>query len=198
MDARSIFEGKKITILGLGLLGRGVGDARYLAEQGAELIITDLKTAEQLAPSIAQLADFPNITYTLGEHRIEDFKGRDFILKAAGVPDPSEYLDTARTAGIPIKMSASWFAKISGIQCIGITGTRGKTTTTYMIHSILEQAGIPVVLGGNIRGVSTLALLTDITPEHVAVLELDSWQCQGWGEALMSPHIAVLDRKSVV
>ena len=191
MNARAVFEGKKITVLGLGLLGRGVGDARYLAEQGAELIITDLKTAEQLAPSIAQLADFPTITYTLGEHRVEDFKGRDFILKAAGVPDPSEYLDMARSAGIPIKMSASWFAEISGIQCVGSTGTRGKTTVTYMIHSILERAGIPTLLGGNIRGISTLALLDEVTPEHVAVLELDSWQCQGWGEAKMSPHIAV-------
>lgn len=191
MDARAVFEGKKITVLGLGLLGRGVGDATYLAEQGAELIITDIKSAEELAPSLAQLKKFPSITYRLGEHKEEDFKGRDYILKAAGVPDPSPYLDVARAERTPIKMSASWFAEISGVQCVGITGTRGKSTATYMIHSILEKAGIPTVLGGNIRGVSTLALLDDVTPEHVAVLELDSWQCQGWGEAKMSPHIAV-------
>ena len=88
-------------------------------------------------------------------------------------------------------MSADLFAEISGTTCIGVTGTRGKTTTTYMIQAILEQAGIPVLLGGNIRGVSTLALLDVVTPDHIAVLELDSWQCQGWGEAKMSPHVAV-------
>jgi hypothetical protein len=158
MDARAVFEGKKITVLGLGLLGRGVGDAKYLAEQGAELIITDIKSAEELAPSLAQLEKFPSITYRLGEHKEEDFKGRDYILKAAGVPDPSPYLEVARAEGTPIKMSASWFAEISGVQCVGITGTRGKSTATYMIHGILEKAGIPTVLGGNIRGVSTLAL----------------------------------------
>ncbi len=191
MDARAYFEGKKITILGLGLLGRGVGDARYLAEQGAELIITDLKTEEELAESLAQLSAFPSITYRLGGHDVADFKGRDFILKAAGVPDPSPYLDAARADGTPIKMSASWFAEISQITCIGITGTRGKSTTTHLIHAILEEAGVPVVLGGNVRGVSTLALLQNVTPEHTAVLELDSWQCQGWGESHVSPHVAV-------
>ncbi len=191
MDVRSHFAGKKITILGLGLLGRGVGDARYLAEQGAELIITDLKSEAELTSSLALLKEFPAIRYRLGEHRIEDFKGRDFILKAAGVPDPSPYLDAARVEGTPIKMSASWFAELSGIPCIGVTGTRGKSTATHMIHAILEHAGFATVLGGNVRGVSTLALLPEVTPEHVAVLELDSWQCQGWGEARMSPHIAV-------
>jgi len=191
MDARAHFEGKKITVLGLGLLGRGVGDARYLAEQGAELIVTDLKSKEELVESLALLAAFPHITYTLGEHRVEDFKGRDYILKAAGVPDPSPYLDAARAEGTPIKMSASWFAEISGVECVGITGTRGKSTTTHMIHAILEKAGLAPLLGGNVRGVSTLALLEEATPESIAVLELDSWQCQGWGEALMSPHIAV-------
>ncbi|MES2995168.1 MAG: UDP-N-acetylmuramoyl-L-alanine--D-glutamate ligase [Patescibacteria group bacterium] len=191
MDARQYFEGKKITVLGLGLLGRGVGDAHYLASMGAELIITDLKSKEELTESLEKLAGFPNITYTLGEHRIEDFRGRDFILKAAGVPDPSVYLDAARAAGTPIKMSASWFAELAGIPVIGITGTRGKSTTTHMLHGILQAAGVPTLLGGNVRGVSTLSLLTEATPEHVALFELDSWQLQGFGESKMSPHTAV-------
>ncbi len=191
MDATAHFAGKKITVMGLGLLGRGVGDAKYLAECGAELIVTDLKTPEQLATSVAQLADFPNVQFVLGEHRHEDFQNRDYILKAAGVPLDSPYIETARTANIPIKMSASWFAEIAQIPVIGITGTRGKSTTTHMIHTILQHAGKKVLLGGNVRGVSTLALLTEATSEQLAVFELDSWQCQGFGDARMSPHIAV-------
>lgn len=191
MDASQHFRGKKITVMGLGLLGRGIGDARYLAECGADLIVTDLKTREQLADSVAQLESFSNIQFVLGEHRLEDFKNRDMILKAAGVPLDSPYIAEAKKNAIPVRMSADLFAEISGIPVIGITGTRGKSTVTHMVCAILKKADKKVLLGGNVRGVSTLALLKDVTPSHVAVLELDSWQCHGWGEASMSPHIAV-------
>lgn len=191
MNARAHFEGKKITVMGLGLLGRGLGDIRYLAEQGAELTVTDLKTEEQLATSLDALKEFPNIRYVLGEHRLEDFRERDFVLKAAGVPLDSPYIEEARTHGIPVKMSASWFAEIARIPVIGVTGTRGKSTTTHMLHAILEQGGKNVLLGGNVRGVSTLALLPQVTDASVALMELDSWQLQGFGESRMSPHISV-------
>lgn len=191
MDARSHFRAKKITVMGLGLLGRGVGDARYLAECGAEIIVTDLKTREALESSVVQLESFPNIRFILGEHRLEDFNNRDLILKAAGVPLDSPYIAEARKHHISIRMSADLFAEISGIPIIGVTGTRGKSTVAHMLHAILKEAGKPVVLGGNVRGVSTLALLPDVTPSHTAILELDSWQCQGFGEAHISPHIAV-------
>jgi UDP-N-acetylmuramoylalanine--D-glutamate ligase len=191
MDAREHFKGKKITVMGLGLLGRGVGDARYLAECGAELIVTDLKATEELASSVAVLKEFSNVTFVLGEHRLEDFRNRDFILKAAGVPLASPYVAEAVRNGIPVKMSASWFAEIAGIPVVGVTGTRGKSTVTHMLHAILEEAGHDVLLGGNIRGVSTLALLPQVQPESLALFELDSWQLQGFGDAKISPDIAV-------
>ncbi|HCR52476.1 TPA: UDP-N-acetylmuramoyl-L-alanine--D-glutamate ligase [Candidatus Kaiserbacteria bacterium] len=191
VDASAHFRGKRITVMGLGLLGRGVGDARYLAEQDAELIVTDLKSREELATSVAQLEAFTNVTFVLGEHRLEDFRGRDLILKAAGVPLDSAYIAEAKKNGIPVRMSADLFAEMSGVACIGITGTRGKSTVAHMLHTILKAAGKPVLLGGNVRGVSTLALLAEATPAHIAVLELDSWQLQGFGEAKTSPHVAV-------
>ena len=191
MNVRSKLEGKKITVMGLGLLGRGVGDARFLAQQGAELIVTDLKSRDELAESLALLEEFPNITYVLGEHRLEDFRGRDFILKAAGVPLDSPYIAEAEREGTAIKMSASWFMELSGLPVVGVTGTRGKSTTTHMLHSIMKAARMPVLLGGNVRGVSTLGLLDVATPEHYGLFELDSWQCQGFGDEKKSPHIAV-------
>ena len=190
MDAHH-FAGKKITIMGLGLLGRGVGDARYLAECGAELIVTDLKQRGELEDSVAKLEHFNNITFVLGEHRLEDFSDRDFILKAAGVPLDSPFIAEAKKNGIPVRMSADLFAELSGIPIIGVTGTRGKSTVTHMIYHILKEAGKKVLLGGNVRGVSNLELLREVTSEHVAVLELDSWQLQGFGEAGLSPHIAI-------
>ena len=206
MDTSEHFRGKRITVMGLGLLGRGVGDVRYLAECGAELIVTDLKSREELVESVAQLGSLSNITFVLGEHRLEDFRNRDLILKAAGVPLDSPYIAEAKKNDIPVRMSADLFAEISGVPIIGVTGTRGKSTVAHMIYEILKTGlGLNhsegmvgrttpykgVVLGGNVRGVSTLALLNEVTPEHLAVLELDSWQLQGFGEAKMSPHIAV-------
>lgn len=191
MNVSAYFRGKKITVMGLGLLGRGVGDAKYLAECGAEIIVTDLKSVEALAESVEQLKKFSNITFVLGEHRLEDFSGRDMILKAAGVPLDSPYIAEAEKNNIPVRMSADLLVELSGAFTIGITGTRGKSTVTHMIETILKEAGKEVLLGGNVRGVSNLSLLKDVTPESTLVLELDSWQCQGFGTANLSPQIAV-------
>ena len=177
--------------MGLGLLGRGVGDAKFLAENGAELIVTDLKSEAALADSIAALKEFPNITFHLGGHDLADFRDRDYILKAAGVPQNSPFIAEARKNGIPIKMSASWFAELAGIPIIGVTGTRGKSTVTHLLYNIMETAGMHALLGGNVRGVSTLALLPRVLPDSIGVFELDSWQCQGFGEAGISPTVAV-------
>jgi len=178
--------------MGLGLLGRGVGDAAFLAEAGADVTVTDLKTAEALADSVERLRDFSNITFVLGEHRMEDFENRDLILVAAGVPSDSPYLAHASEAGIRLAQSAALFAELSKIPIIGITGTRGKSTVTAMIHHILETAtGEKVIKGGNVRGVSNLQLLNEVEEDSVAVLELDSWQLQGFGWAGISPQVAV-------
>ena len=191
MNAQTYFEGKKWTVMGLGLLGRGLGDTKYIASQGAEVLVTDLKTDEQLATSVKELEVFSNISYTLGEHRLEDFRGRDFVLKAAGVPLDSVYIQEARDTGAEIKMSASLFAELAGIPITGVTGTRGKSTVTFMLEAIYKEAGKKYLLGGNVRGVSTLALLSGVTPEHTGLFELDSWQLQGFGEAEISPSISV-------
>lgn len=177
--------------MGLGLLGRGVGDAKFLAENGALLTITDTKSEAELESSLQVLRNFKNISYTFGRHELSDFQNRDIILKAASVPLRSPYIDAAREQGIPIKMSASLFAELSGVPMIGVTGTRGKSTVTHLIYAILKEAGYTPLLGGNVRGVSNLALLNSVTDDSVAVFELDSWQCQGFGEAQRSPHVAV-------
>ncbi len=192
MEESQYFKGKKITVMGLGLLGRGVGDAAYLAEAGGDLIVTDLKTEEQLESSLEKLKSYPNIKFTLGEHRMEDFEDRDMILVAAGVPMDSPYLERAKEKGIELVQSAALFAKLSGIPMIGITGTRGKSTTTAMIAHVIETVtGEEVIKGGNVRGVSNLQLLKEVKDDSLAVFELDSWQLQGFGWAKKSPQVAV-------
>ena len=173
------FRGKKITVMGHGLLGRGLGDIIFLAGCGSDLIVTDLKTKEQLGPSLKKLSKYKNIKFTLGEHRIEDFRNRDFILRAPNAPIGSPYLAEARTHGIPVKLSTSLFAEYAkDVVFVGVTGTRGKTTTTTLIYDILIEANknskTKVFLGGNIQGVSTLALFKKVKSGDIVVCELDS------------------------
>lgn len=190
MDVRSKLEGKKVTLMRIGLLGRGVGDAAFLAQNGVEVLVVDDAPQEAMQPSVDALKQYPNITFKFGPYDVEDFKKCDFVLKGAGAALNSPEILEAERAGVPIKMSASWFMELSGIPVVGVTGTRGKSTTTYMLHTIMQEAGMKVLLGGNVRGVSTLVLLDEATPEHIALFELDSWQCQGFGDEKKSPHIA--------
>lgn len=188
---RAFFAGKRITLMGLGLLGRGIGDARFLAECGADLIVTDLKDERQLQTSLQQLKEFPQVVYHLGGHRLEDFQNRDLVIKIASTPLDSPFIKEARKNRIPVRMSADLFVELSGVPTIGVTGTRGKSTVAHLIAHILKTAGRHVLLGGNVRGVSNLALLSEVRNDSIAVLELDSWQLQGFGEAHVSPHVAV-------
>lgn len=210
MDSNSGLEackawlaGKTVTLMGLGLLGRGVGDAAFFAAHAKHVIVTDLKTKEDLADSVSSLAHISNITFVLGEHRETDFTDVDIVCKGAGVPYDSLYIEKARKAGVEVVMSTAVFAKyarMSGARLIGVTGTRGKTTVTHMIHHILSSARIDGVgienydgvhIGGNIRGMSTLQLLDRVRKGDVYVLELDSWQLQGFRDMQLSPHLGV-------
>lgn len=190
------FNEKKVTVMGLGVLGRGLGDTQFLAEHGAELVVTDKKNKEYLASSLGLLEAYPSIVYHLGEHVKSDFEKRDFILKAAGVPYDSEFILHAKKNNVPAYMSASLLSdiilkRLKSVTIIGITGTRGKSTVTQLTAHILASAGLRVYLGGNVRGTANLPILSVIEDGDYLVLELDSWQLQGFGDMKISPHIAV-------
>ncbi len=182
--------------MGLGLLGRGIAYTKFLAECGADLTVTDLKTKEQLASSLNELKKYKNIKYVLGKHDLKDFKNKDMVIKAAGVPLDSIYIREAKKNKIPVEMDASLFAQCApDVTIIGVTGTRGKTMTTMLIYEILKREEknlkCKVYAGGNIRGGATLPLLAKAKKGDIVVLELDSWQLQGFGEAKLSPQISV-------
>ena len=187
------FKGRKVTVLGLGLLGKGLGDTAFLAACGADVTVTDLKSADQLASSVEALSRYPQVRFVLGRHDTADFESCDMVLKAQGVPLDSLYIDRARARGIPVRMDDELFVSLlpKGVKVVGVTGTRGKTTTSALIFHILKKAGKRVHLGGNIRGVATLALLPKIKPGDYVVLELSSWQLQGFGESKIAPDVAV-------
>ena len=184
MDIR----GKRALVMGLGIHGGGLGVARFLANQGASVTVTDLRGPEQLQPSLDALADLP-ITYVLGQHRDEDFRAADLVIRNPGVPRESRYLQIARAAGAAIEMEMTLFFRLCPGPILGITGTKGKTTTTLLAGAMLREQYPDTVVAGNLR-VSALEALPRITAGTPVVLELSSWQLEGLGEAHLSPHYA--------
>jgi UDP-N-acetylmuramoylalanine--D-glutamate ligase len=189
-EFKNFIAGKKITVMGLGLLGRGLKDTQFLVECGANVTVTDLKTADQLSASIDQLKHLP-IIFKLGEHDPRDFQQADLILRNADVPKSSPFLKIATDNGIPVEMDESLFAKFFKGKIVGITGTRGKTTTTVLVHKILSSQYANVFLSGNILGSATLPLLNCIQETDLVVLELSSWQLQGFHDAQISPNASI-------
>lgn len=186
----SDFSGKRVLIMGLGLHGGGVGAARFFARAGARVTATDLRRAPELAPSLRQLRGL-DIRYILGRHRKRDFTTTHLVIKNPGVPDASPYLTAAQKAGVAVDTDVGIFSKLCPAPLIGITGTKGKSTTAALIAACLRKRFRDVVLAGNIR-VSVLDALPKIRPTTQVVLELSSWQLEGLTQHRYSPHIAVI------
>ncbi|MFH0779504.1 MAG: UDP-N-acetylmuramoyl-L-alanine--D-glutamate ligase [Parcubacteria group bacterium] len=187
------FKNKKILILGLGLLGRGIKDAIFFAEAGAEVTVTDMKNEVQLQDAIARLKKYP-IKYSLGGHKNEDILNADLIIRNAGVPRSSPFLKLAADKKIPVEMDESLFARYCPCPIVGVTGTRGKSTTTVLIGKILknrETAKRKIYVSGNLQGEATLPLIGKVRKEDIVVLELSSWQLQGFAADKISPRVAV-------
>lgn len=185
------YRNKKVLIVGLGLQGGGEGAARFFAELGAIVTVTDKKPKEKLLQSNIRLSDLP-ITFRLGEHRLSDFIEADFIIKGPSVLWSIPEIVAAIKSNIPVEMEVSFFAKHFPGKIIGVTGTRGKSTTTQMIFNILKFSGMPVFLGGGLPGISTISYLKSLSEKDWVVLELSSWSLSGFHRDKISPHIAVL------
>ncbi len=185
---------QRITVMGLGVHGGGLGVTRFLVEQGARVTVTDLRSAELLQASLAALAD-TDVQFVLGEHRDEDFVNADIVVRNPGVPRESRYLALARAAGARIEMEMTLFFRLCPAPIIGITGTKGKTTTTLLTAAMLREEWPETVVAGNLR-ISALEQLPAITPQTPVVLELSSWQLEGLGAAGLSPQFACVTNLS--
>lgn len=184
------YQGKKVLVVGLGLQGGGEGIARFFAELGAKVTVTDKKPKEKLLPSINRLSDLP-IKFRLGEHNIEDFLEADVIFKGPSVLWSIPEIVKAQEKGVPVEMELSFFCSNFQGKIIGVTGTRGKSTTTQMIFNLLKLSGFSVFLGGGLPGISTINYLKTLTKDDWVVMEISSWALSGFHRKKISPHIAV-------
>jgi UDP-N-acetylmuramoylalanine--D-glutamate ligase len=180
---------KHITLAGLGYFGGQIAAARWLVEQGARVLVTDREPADKLAESVAQLAGL-GIQFQLGGHRIEDFTQADLIVASPAIPPGNEYLAAARQAGVPITTEIRLFVERCPGTIVGVTGTKGKSTTTALLFEMLKTR-FNVFKGGNIGG-SLLPELGTIDKTDIVVLELSSYMLEYLGAMHWSPHVSVV------
>ena len=187
---KEFYKDKKVTVMGLGLFGGGVGAAKFLVSQGADVMVTDLKSAEELSASLKLLNGLP-VKFRLGEHSEEDFADADMLIVNPAVPDDSSFLQIACDNNVQIDSELNIFFRLVPAPVIGITGSNGKSTTTSLLGEMLKEAGIKTWVGGNI-GVSLLEHLDEIKPDDVVVLEISSFQLELLSRIEMSPHISIV------
>jgi len=184
-------KNKRITVMGLGLHGGGIGTVRFLSEAGAKVTVTDIKTKEELKSSLEKIKDLKNISYVFGQHRPENFTNTDMVIKTPPAPWSNKQIKLALEKKIPVEIDSSLFFKLCKNPIIGITGTKGKTTTASLIYEILKLAGKnPVKVG--IGQTSVLDKLKYIKKDSVVVFELSSWRLSALGRYKMSPQISVV------
>ncbi|MGR3302765.1 MAG: UDP-N-acetylmuramoyl-L-alanine--D-glutamate ligase [Candidatus Scalindua sp.] len=187
---KEFYKDKKVTVMGLGLFGGGVGVTKFLVSQGADVMVTDLKSTEELSASIKLLNGLP-VKFRLGKHSEEDFADADMLVVNPAVPDDSRFLQIACDNNVHIDSELNIFFRLVPAPVIGITGSNGKSTTTSLLGEMLKEAEIKTWVGGNI-GISLLEHLDEIKPDDVVVLEISSFQLELLSRIEMSPHISIV------
>lgn len=198
MDAK--LAGRKVLVMGLGRFGGGVDVARYAAQAGAKVIVTDKAGQDKLQDSISQLADLPGIEYHLGRHDPEDFATADVVIANPAIPPDNEFLQIARRHGRIVASQMGLFFQSCPAPIIGITGANGKSTTTTLTAHLLENAR-PQTLGraygkiwlsGNIGDRPLLTILDQVRPDDLVVLEISSFQVEQLAEIRKAPRVSLL------
>jgi UDP-N-acetylmuramoylalanine--D-glutamate ligase len=180
---------QRVTVAGLGRFGGGTAVTRWLAGQGARVLVTDRDAPEKLAESVKQLDGVP-VEFRLGGHREEDFTNTDLVVASPAIPPHSPYLAAARAAGVPVTTEIRLFVERCPATLLGVTGTKGKSTSTEMLGRMLRSR-YQTWVGGNI-GKSLLPDLDRIDKTHLVVLELSSFMLHYLGEMRWSPHVALV------
>ncbi|HFQ93214.1 MAG TPA: UDP-N-acetylmuramoyl-L-alanine--D-glutamate ligase [Anaerolineae bacterium] len=182
MDA---LTNKRLLILGFARQGKAL--ARFAVGVGAQVTISDLRPAERLQDSLAELGNLP-VRYVLGEHPMRLLDEADVVAISGGVPADAPFVQAARERGLPITNDSQEFIRRAPTAVIGITGSAGKTTTTALTGVMAQVSGRRTWVGGNI-GRPLIADLDKMAPNDVVVQELSSFQLEIWQQ---SPPIAAV------
>ncbi len=183
----------RILILGLGQYpkGSGVQAALYFARRGDQVTVYDFFYTPAMDANVKTLKKYKNVRFVLGKRKLEEVAKAELIVKHQRIRSTEPEVVEAMRLGKPMESELSIFLKYCPCKVIGITGTRGKSTTTALTYELLK-AGLKqkVWLGGNIL-LSPLTFLHRVKAKDVVVLEVSSFQLEGTGAAGVSPQVAV-------
>ena len=205
----SSFQDATVTVMGLGRFkqGSGVGAAKWLMRHGAQIVITDLKSKEELKESVEEITkwytqykveykdrDIYQPVFVLGEHQADDFTNVDLVMQNPGVARESQFILLVKEAGVPIESDISLFFRFCPFPIYSITGTRGKSTTTALLGEMLKAVHPKTVVAGNITRspLEDLDWLLEETAPVPIVLELSSWLLESIEGLGIGPEIAIL------
>jgi UDP-N-acetylmuramoylalanine--D-glutamate ligase len=167
--------GRRVTVMGLGLHGGGLASCLFFARHGSRVTVTDNRRDHEAFAPILPLLERHGVRAVLGRHEMADFVDTDLVIKNPAVPADSPYLAAARERGVAVESDLSVFLQLCTSPVIGITGSKGKSTTASAIHHCLRQSHPGARLGGNIT-INPLCFLEEMGPGDPVVLELSSWQ----------------------
>jgi len=179
-------KGKKVLVVGLGK--SGLAAALFLRHRGAQVTVSDVRSAEALAKDIPALLE-EGIMVEAGGHGLLTFRRQDLIVVSPGVPLNTPELAQVKSFGLPVIGELELAARFLKGKILAITGSNGKTTTTSLVGEILLKAGLPTLVGGNI-GVPVIALIDESTDDTWSVLEVSSFQLESTFQ--FHPKIAVI------
>jgi UDP-N-acetylmuramoylalanine--D-glutamate ligase len=179
-------KGKKVLVVGLGK--SGLAAALFLRHKGAQVTVSDVRSAESLAKDIPALLE-EGIMVEAGGHGLLTFRRQDLIVVSPGVPLETPELVQVRKFGLPVIGELELAARFLKGKILAITGSNGKTTTTALAGEILKEAGWRTLVGGNI-GVPVVSLIEESTEDTWSVLEVSSFQLESTVE--FHPAIAVI------
>jgi UDP-N-acetylmuramoylalanine--D-glutamate ligase len=179
-------KGKKVLVVGLGK--SGLAAALFLRRKGAQVTVSDVRSAEALAKDIPALLE-EGINVEAGGHGLLTFRRQDLIVVSPGVPLDTPELAQVRAFGLPVIGELELASRFLRGRILAITGSNGKTTTTALVGEMLKQAGLTTLVGGNI-GVPVVALIEESTDETWSVLEVSSFQLETTEQ--FHPAIAVI------
>lgn len=176
----SALAGRTVVVLGLGLYHGGAAVCRFLHRLGCRVIVTDLRDAATLEPSLREIEDLP-VERVLGGHRTSDLDRAAFVVVNPAVPADAPFLVEAVTRGIPLVSEvglflARWNA-LPAARLALITGSKGKTTTSSLLHAMVKRQVPEAELGGNI-GRPLLERVHAMPAAPTAIFEISSFQLE--------------------
>lgn len=179
-------RGKNVAIIGAGV--SNIPLFEYLYNLDCKITLFDKNELNNLSDSVKDLIDKYKLSLSLGDDYLEKLVGFDIIFRSPSFLPTNSYLVKEKERGALITTEVEQVVRLAPCSVIGVTGSKGKTTTTTIINELLMKLGVHTYLGGNI-GIPLFTKIKDMKRNDVVVLELSSFQLMNMS---VSPNISLI------